>query len=189
MVLIMNIKATKIHILADLHGEVALLNRYINKHRPEVLVILGDCAFYWNDACIGAYGMSEPVLSTDGLDRFKSQGTKVFWIRGNHDVVPHLDKAFGRYGKEPIEIKENLWYCPIGSSLQINELNCLFVGGANSYDKQYRTKGVDWFPDEILTESDLNWIRHNVKDKVDVVFSHTCPVEFDIKTEPYKTSY
>ena len=55
----------------------------------------------------------------------------------------------------------------------------LFMGGANSIDKQYRKIGVDWFPEEIISQKDIM----NLPDcKVDIVISHTCPEEFSMST-------
>lgn len=63
-----------------------------------------------------------------------------------------------------------------GSIIQYNELNILFMGGANSIDKNYRTIGIDWFPEEIINDKEIYNIKNDIK--IDVVLSHTCPVEF-----------
>ena len=48
------------------------------------------------------------------------------------------------------------------------------MGGANSIDKEYRTPGFDWFPEEEITQADLdNCPDENTK--IDIVISHTVP--------------
>ncbi len=57
----------------------------------------------------------------------------------------------------------------------------MFMGGGDSIDKQFRKVGVDWFPEEIITQKDLNDLPDI---KVDIFITHTCPVELvnDLKT-------
>lgn len=51
-----------------------------------------------------------------------------------------------------------------------------FVSGADSIDKDYRTEGINWWPDEELTYKQTQecldlWI----KSKSDIIISHDCP--------------
>ena len=176
---IMHIEASSTHILGDTHGESGLVNKYINKHNPDVLILTGDCAFYWNDRKYSDSAKVTAAFSTDALDRLKPQNTKIFWLRGNHDEVNYLDSHFGRNAEDPVEIKHNVFYCPIGSLLNINGKECLFVGGAASIDADSRIQDIDWWQDEIVTGDDFKYISDTV-DKVDVVFSHTVPEEFAV---------
>jgi len=175
----MYIAAKTIHVVGDIHEESGLLNKYINKHNPEVLILVGDCAFYWNEPKYSDIDKVTAVLSTDALDRLKPRNTKIFWLRGNHDEVSYLDSHFSRNAKEPIEIKPNVFYCPIGTMLSINGKECLFVGGASSIDADARTEGIDWWPDEVVTGDDFKYIA-DTTEKIDIVFSHTVPEEFTI---------
>lgn len=175
----MEISATDNHVLGDIHGEVGMLNEYINKKHPEVIILLGDVALFWNDSHYYDYDKVRGVLNTSAFDKLKPHDTKVFWLPGNHECWSHLDNTFGRYTEEPIELKTNVFYCPIGSQLTINNRNCLFVGGAYSIDKEARTSGVDWFLNEILTEFDYQYIIDRPS-SYDILFSHTCPYEYNV---------
>ena len=53
----------------------------------------------------------------------------------------------------------------------------LFMGGAMSIDKESRCQGVDWFPEEDLTYSDVFKVME-AETKADIVISHTCPKDF-----------
>ena len=178
----MTLSAKTIHTLGDLHGESSLINKYINKHSPEVLILTGDCGFYWNHRKYNDIGKVTAQFSTDSLDRLKPRDTKIFWLRGNHDEVAYLDSHFGRNVKDPVEIKHNVFYCPIGSMLNINGKECMFVGGAASIDADSRIEGIDWWEDEVVTGDDFKYIS-DTTEKIDVVFSHTVPTEF-VALEP-----
>ena len=60
-----------------------------------------------------------------------------------------------------------------GSILKINNKNILFLGGADSIDKSERIIGIDWFPQEIINQTDIYNIDDNIH--IDIVISHTCP--------------
>jgi len=85
------------------------------------------------------------------------------------------------------ELLPNVIYMPRGTVKVINDLRCLFLGGAESIDKKYRTPGFDWFPEELITEKDYETSVNNIKnfDGIDIVFSHTCPMEFGVLNNRY----
>ncbi len=52
------------------------------------------------------------------------------------------------------------------------------VGGATSVNKDGRTKDVNWWPEEELSETEKEYILSNTEEyggSVDFVLSHTCP--------------
>lgn len=153
----------KIVITGDIHGEFGYLNILINKKKPDIIIICGDVAYYWMD-----------YIATNVI---KPQNSKVYWIPGNHEQWYKIETLHGRRGLKPIEIEKNIYYCPIGSSLLINNKKILFVGGADSYDKNSRITHVTWFPQETLNYSDVEYILNNYN-SVDIIISHTCPEEF-----------
>lgn len=91
-----------------------------------------------------------------------------------------IERLHGRRGESPIEIEKNIFYCPIGSSTNIDGYEIMFVGGADSYDKQYRILGRDWWQQELLNQQDLDYVlQRNVKP--DIICSHTCPKSFNVE--------
>lgn len=201
----MNIKAEKILAVGDIHGEWGYLNAIINKQRPEILLQTGDFGFwprfsFTNEKIETHERKNLDVFYNAGISTNKEnfakvgidfsqelnkikQGdtqTKIFWVPGNHEHWWALTKLYGRYGKEPIALNDFVYYCPIGSTLQINNLIYLFLGGADSYDKNQRLIGFDWFPEELLGQADLDYVLENVK-KAEVIISHTNPISFTPK--------
>lgn len=155
----------KILYVGDIHGEFGKLNSLINKKKPDILIVCGDVAYYWG--------------VEDNTGKIKPGKTKVYLVPGNHEHIWKAEKEVGRRNTHPIEIEPNIFYCPIGSCILVHNKRILFVGGADSYDKSARTIGIDWFPEELLNQADLDYIL-NMHQRVDIIVSHTCPDIFDM---------
>ena len=159
----------KIIVVGDIHGKFDIFNEFIFLEKPDIIIQCGDNAYYWKKENKGV---------------IKPQNTKIYFIPGNHDNWDLFEEKIGRYGKDPIEIEKNIFMCPIGSTLIINKLTILFIGGADSIDKKYRLPKISWWNQEILTYEDFKYIKENVK-KADIVISHTCPIFFNVEVPCY----
>ncbi len=152
-------------ITGDIHADFTQFNTFINKKKPETIICCGDFG-YW------------PIYNDkrykNDVDLLKPQNTKIYWCDGNHEQHDLLDELVVKNGRQPIEVAENVFYVPRGCVLTFNDKNFLFMGGADSIDKQYRKIKIDWFPQEIVSEKDLSYIEDK---KIDVVISHTCPYD------------
>lgn len=84
-----------------------------------------------------------------------------FFIRGNHDD-PEVCRAHPKH---------------LGDFGYDEKLKLFYIGGAASVDKEYRTLGIDWWPDEEITYAtfvaDVIPLWEKVKPRV--VVSHDCP--------------
>jgi len=157
----------KVLMVGDIHGRFEDLNKLINKRKPDITIQVGDNAYYW--------------MNNDNTGKIKPQGSKVYLIPGNHENFDIFHERIGRLHLDPTEIENNIFYCSIGSSITINNKKILFIGGADSVDKEMRTDKINWFrEEEILNNKDLDFILDNHK-HADIIVSHTCPMEFDMK--------
>jgi len=91
---------------------------------------------------------------------------KRFFIDGNHDRFPVLKPDL----MELQEVATNLVYIPRGHVSG----KTLFIGGGDSIDKDIRTPGCDWFPEEGLGPQQFNRIM-DINQKIEVIVSHDCP--------------
>ena len=156
----------KVIVAGDVHGDFSALNELLNKEQPEILIQLGDFG-YW------------PRTPDYTKHLIKNKETKIYWCDGNHEDFESLRLNINGK-KEPQEIRPNIFYMPRGTTLTLPDgRNTLFVGGADSIDKMYRQIGINWFAEEILLPEEVCNI--DPATKVDIVFSHTAPNEFDIK--------
>lgn len=168
-------------VCGDIHGYWSSLNTLINKKSPSMILQCGDFG-YWPKF----HGQS-----IDGTGKkwdfygLKNQDTKIYWCDGNHE------DHWGLKNVSNNEILPNVFYMKRGSALTLPDgRNILFIGGAQSIDRFSRTTGVDWFPEETITQKEI----YDLPDvNIDIIISHTCPEEFlcelgfeDYRKEKYK---
>ena len=147
----------KIMVIGDIHGRWDLLNHVIEHSEPDRIFQCGDFGFW---------PKSSSWFSTN---KIKNNRTKIYFCDGNHDDHDSLNTL------ENNEIAKNIFYMKRGSTLCLPDgRNVLFIGGADSIDKHRRTIGIDWFPQEVLSESDFETLPDS---EINIIISHTCPRE------------
>jgi hypothetical protein len=100
-------------------------------------------------ARVHSEGVFEPPPSVPTSHRF---------IRGNHD--------------DPGECRKSKHWISDGHY----EGGIMFIGGAASIDKAYRTEGVSWWPDEEISDVGLNiLVEEYDKKRPRVMVTHECP--------------
>ena len=183
----------KIIVSGDWHGVWGPVNALIDKKKPETILQCGDFGWWprFDKTNLIYSGEYEDISDTVLLDPWqrvmakrvykswdqfgiKAENTKIYWCDGNHE--DHWDLVGERnYMKAPCNMMPNVYYMKRGSVLQLPDgRNVLFIGGADSIDKDARMLGVDWFPEELISYKDVE----NLPDiDVDIVISHTCPIE------------
>lgn len=170
----------KIIVVGDLHGDWGRLNQLINQKTPSTILQCGDFG-WWPKLSIGKpvlYGQQKP-WNAKGI---KPGQTTIYWCDGNHE--DHWDLL----NRVPTNINTSVWlydrvyYMPRGTILALPDgRTVLFIGGADSIDKDSRMMGVDWFREELITQRNvIDCLNHKLK--IDIVISHTCPIEFDVES-------
>lgn len=163
-------KNLNVIIAGDLHGEWGELNKLINKKKPDVILQAGD--FGWWPHFHGKTGLlpKKKIFNQFGIKNTQNgKLTKIYWIPGNHENWDDL-KCITDY--VPLEIQHGITYCPFGTVMEINGYKILMVGGAASTDAQYRTEGISWWKNEVITQEDMDNLPNC---EIDVVISHTLP--------------
>jgi hypothetical protein len=151
-------------VLGDIHGDFGMLNSIINGKRPDLIIACGDFG-YW------------PKFKGRKISDINTQGALLLWIDGNHE--DHWSLA----ERETDELAPNVIYKPRGSTHTLDDgRKILFMGGADSIDKDMRMLGRDWFPEEVIRRSDME----NLPDeKIDIFITHTCSLEIVPIVLPY----
>lgn len=148
----MNIIAT-----GDIHGRFEYLNALINKykHRLDLVICCGDYGYWPNH--------------NDDYKKIRTHGIPVLWCDGNHE------DHWALRDRDSDEVSENVFYMPRGSTYKLEDgRTIMFMGGGDSIDKNARELGVDWFPEETISQTDMM----NLPDvKIDIFVTHTCPTE------------
>lgn len=154
--------------MGDVHGRFDVLNAFINKKKPDIILQCGDFGYFPNIS----NKQKNPKWPKGDLVP-KMGNTKLYWCDGNHEDHWSLKELKNN------EIYPNVFYMKRGSTLTLPDGRVvLFMGGADSIDKGSRRLGYDWFPEEVITQKDTIGLSEDMN--VDIIISHTCPYSFDM---------
>jgi hypothetical protein len=144
--------------IGDLHGNFDFIRWWLKQgdHKNVTIIQVGD------------FGIGfKPTIEDNVLQLLnKELGTResiLLVIRGNHDNPSYFD---GNHDYEFIK------FLPDYTTMEIDGLNHLFIGGALSIDRKVRTTGIDYWEDEGFMKN-LDKIS-DIKN-IDVVVTHTAP--------------
>jgi predicted phosphodiesterase len=158
----------KVLFVGDTHGEIELINKAVilaDKRRCDRIIQVGDFGFF-------------PNIYPEFIESLNSK-IPFYFIDGNHDDherLPHEAESIVSLRELGYEV-ENFYYIPRGLVMNWGESNLLFMGGAKSIDKAYRTQGIDWWDNEEINYGDYQRASDNqyLWEKVDIIVSHECP--------------
>ena len=174
----------EIMVVGDVHGFWGALNHLLNKKRPKMVLQCGD--FGWwprhRTPARKADGMRISGFEPFGV---KHSNSEIYFCPGNHEDWDELSLRHADFS----QVMPNVWYAKQGAHFTLSDGRVvLFLGGAASIDKDSRTIGYDWFPQEQLPLSVLYKLEESGLKSADIVISHTCPQEFNPflnKKRPY----
>jgi len=158
----------KILIIGDTHGDISLIKKGITlglHHECKRIIQVGDFGFF-------------PKIYPEFISSFSSP-LPFFFIDGNHDdhsILPH--SSLNIVDVQTLGFScHNLFYIPRGYLQRWGESNILFMGGAQSVDKIYRTQGIDWWSNEEINPKDFNTALsyRNLYPSIDLLITHECP--------------
>lgn len=148
----------KILIAGDIHGDtiqVEYLIRMAKANDCDRILQVGDFG-YWPHTQDGQNFLrkSERMLRDANLT--------LYWIDGNHENFHMLSPRIRANVYSPIVLADNTWkitdcirYIPRGHTWEWNGVKFLAMGGAISVDRDARTLGKSYWPQEALTEQDV----------------------------------
>lgn len=126
-------------------------------------------------------GREEAYL--DGLDREACKaGVKVVWIDGNHEDHDSLDRW--RAMADPsglVRMRPGVTWASRGSRWQWAGVRFGALGGAVSIDRFLRRAGANWWPQEAVTESDVDRLGD---EPLDVLATHAAPAAVAFPSPP-----
>jgi len=160
--------AVRIGLIGDLHGDLGHLLTAVRTMRSRgvrVMIVAGDFGFVWPGV---NYQRTLDKISRR-LDKF---GSRLYFVDGNHEWFPELySYPVGLDGQR--RLRENIIHLPRGYRALLASGRVLAaLGGANSIDQDERRTGVDWWPDEVISEGDLASLG---AEKVDLLVGHDAP--------------
>ena len=166
-------------ISGDTHGTLDLgkIVKFFDEHEGEYndkdyLIICGD---------VGACGFS----GSDELDTrnvYRNLPVTTLFVDGNHENFEQLN-SYGVdiwNGGKVHFVESKIIHLMRGQVFDIDGTRFFTFGGAHSIDKNYRTEGITWFPEEIPNreEYEEGWQNlEKVDFQVDYILTHTGPRE------------
>lgn len=95
----------------------------------------------------------------------------------NHDELDKLEQV-PMFGGHVGKVSENIFHLKRGQIYTIHGKTFFCMGGAESTDKESRTIGMNWWPQEVPSCQEFNEGLANLEargNKVDYILSHNCP--------------
>lgn len=159
----MTLDEDRVWLCGDWHGNVGHLQRLLPALRraaPGVKTILhlGD---WWTEPRPIDYWAEKA-----GIER-------VLVTLGNHEPWSTYSPLLAEGGGAAVRISEVTWLLPRPFRFRIGGRSFLSVGGAASIDREWRREGVDWWPEEEITDQEVcEAIRGGA---AEVMVSHETP--------------
>lgn len=167
--------------LGDCHGDLDFVVKACDlavKHNAEIIQV-GDWGFIWPVRNKGVH-FESPNVRYDENQLLKLSSVLVAWgvtmrfIDGNHDWHPELTRLSHNQNLIGMEIAPRVIYQPRGSQHTDEDgTTFVFMGGAPSIDKAFRTDGVSWWATEEITDEQMEQGLH--WGKCDVLVTHDAP--------------
>lgn len=159
-----------IYVTGDAHRNLNKFYAYKNLTNEDILIVAGDFGFIWDGS------INEQYL----LNRLNKLDYKIYFVDGNHECFellygyPIVDLHDGKAHK----INDNVYHLMRGEVYIIDGQKIFTMGGAISQDKNWRTPGITWWPEEVPSRKEAlkgldNLEKHNWK--VDYVITHDLP--------------
>ena len=142
--------------VGDVHGWFAVFTKLRERYQLTTPVIQ-----------VGDLGFSHKIPK----EWPKNLGFDTYAIAGNHEVHPWLDQF-----TEVTEVADRLFFVPRGTVMELEGKRIGFMGGAESVDRAYRAPGIDWWPEERITEEELQRL-FNLPKPLDLLVTHSPPAE------------
>lgn len=173
---------SRVALIGDTHGDLNWTYRVLVKLASEgtdTAIQLGD--FGWwparGSAWIADDGLKTPFFPGDITRLASDLGIKLLFIDGNHEHHHHLRNWAAERGwdggADPVEMLDGLWYLPRGCAWEWDDVSFRAVGGAFSIDKEGRTPGYSWFPEETPTQDEIDLAVN--AGPADILITHDFP--------------
>ena len=164
----------KVLVVGDLHGSehwAKMSLEYAARNGCNAIVQVGDFGRWIpNDATIRYLNTVQREADEYDID--------FYWLDGNHEDHTRIDHGWPT--AQYTDGYKRVIYLPRGYRWSWWGKRFMTVGGAVSVDKRMRKAGVSWWPEEELTDSQVEYASRDDGTPVDVVFSHDCPLGVDI---------
>ena len=98
---------------------------------------------------------------------------RVLVTLGNHEPYLDITPLQSEHPGKAVRVSEVVWLLPRPFRFKIMGRDVLSLGGASSVDRHLRTEGLDWWPDELITDA----MEHDAiaGGQADILLTHEAP--------------
>jgi hypothetical protein len=138
--------------------------------KQDYLIVCGDFGIVWDNSNTDKYWQKW----------FDNKPFTTLFVDGNHSNH-HLLNEFetvNLFGGKAHKINNSVYHLMRGEIFIIEDKKFLALGGAPSHDKELRTPGLDWWPEEVPNNKEclnaINNLQRN-NNEVDYIITHDIP--------------
>jgi predicted phosphodiesterase len=164
---------SRLLVAGDSHGNLGHLQYLIawaQESGCDAILHLGDFGYWpkWSD------------YLEYGRELLEQAALPLYFVEGNHEQYVDLYKPHPEVGSFRLVVppgvpgRAGIWHIPRGTRWRWQGIRFLGVGGAYSIDKELRGPGIDWFPEELLSDEEYQRIVAD-PDQVDICVFHDAP--------------
>lgn len=152
------------------------LAKKARQFEAEAIIQLGDFGFIWT------YDQDFTKVN-NVMSQFD---VHLYFLLGNHENYDRLlELGVDHTASEEQQVAEHVTHLPRGYAWDMDDVRFMALGGAYSIDKGHRAANISWWPEETITDADVNRAIEN--GKVDVLLTHDAPQLAPV-LEAYMTS-
>jgi hypothetical protein len=180
-------EAEMIYITGDIHGSMDIdkltadaFPEQKQMSKEDFMIICGDFGLVWESADDEKYWLG-------WLD---DKNFTTLFVDGNHENHHMLNDypVSELCGGKVHKISESVYHLMRGEVYTICGKKIFAMGGAASHDKEWRTEGVSWWPEEMPSEKEYENAINNLAAsdwQVDYIVSHCCSDSVQSKISDY----
>lgn len=165
-----------IAIAGDWHGDVPWMRAVVDAASvagADIILHVGDLAVLWP-------GRDKGKFDRRLQQRLELRDMHFAFIDGNHDNHHEL-RALPLDDDGLAPLRPRVRYLPRGARFKYGGITVAGLGGAYSIDREWRTEGKDWWPEEDVTDEDVD--RLIAGGPADVLLMHDAPSGVRVRTE------
>lgn len=168
--------AKPIAVAGDWHGDVPWMRAVVDAAAAagaELILHVGDLAVLWP-------GRDKGKFDRRLQQRLELRDMQFIFVDGNHDnhhelrLLPLDDEGLA-------PLRPRIRYLPRGGRFKHAGLTIAGLGGAYSIDREWRTAGRDWWPEEDVTDGDVD--RLIASGPADILLIHDAPSGVKVRSD------
>lgn len=156
----------RVFVTGDCHQKYEKIFNFIKRFElteDDIIIVCGDMGLFWDaDQKDAQYWIEEYEKRCNGVH--------LFWIDGNHENFDIIDSW--KCEKIMYDNSTHIHYIPRGCTTWLNGKRCLFMGGADSIDRFWRKDFIEWWPQEQITQKQIDDVSIEY---YDYIFTHCGP--------------